>query len=99
MIIDANRQQRIDDICRRYHVGRLQIFGSAAVGTPRPDSDVDVLIEFIHGKAPSAFRLVDLKDELSAVFDGRRIDLAFPSILNNPFRKRAIEPQLQTLFA
>jgi uncharacterized protein len=99
MMIGLDRQQRIDDICRRYNVRRLQMFGSAATGTARPDSDVDMLVEFIRGQAPSAFRLVDLQDELSAVFDGRRIDLAFPSILNNPFRKRAIEPQLQTIFA
>lgn len=99
MEIAPDQQQRIDDICRRYHVSRLRVFGSAAAGAQGPDSDVDLLIEFVRGEAPSAFCLVDLQDELSAVFDGRRIDLAFPTILDNPFRKRAIEPQLQTLFA
>jgi predicted nucleotidyltransferase len=72
---------RIADICRRYHVRSLQLFGSAAVGAERADSDVDLLVEFIPGEAPSGFGLVDMQDELSAAFNGRKIDLAFPSVL------------------
>jgi len=41
---------------------------------------------------------VDMQDELSAAFNGRKIDLAFPSVLDNPYRRRAIEPQLRPLF-
>jgi len=89
---------RIADICRRYHVRSLQLFGSAAVGAERPDSDVDLMVEFIPGEAPSGFVLVDMQDELSVAFNGRKIDLAFPSVLNNPYRRRAIEPQLRTLY-
>ena len=89
---------RIADICRRYHVRSLQLFGSAAVGAERPDSDVELMVEFIPGEAPSGFVLVDMQDELSAAFNGRKIDLAFPSVLNNPYRRRAIEPQLRTLY-
>lgn len=55
-------------------------------------------MEFIPGEAPSGFGLVDMQDELSAAFNGRKIDLAFPSVLNNPYRRRAIEPQLRTLY-
>ena len=51
---------RIADICRRYRVRRLQMFGSTAVGQQRPDSDVDLLVEFLPGQAPSGFALVDL---------------------------------------
>jgi len=60
----------------------------------RPDSDVDLLIEFIPGEAPGGFGLVDMQDELSATFNGRKIDLAFRSVLANPYRRRTIEPQL-----
>jgi uncharacterized protein len=98
MQISAAQQQRIDALCQRYRVRRLRMFGSAATGDDRPDSDVDLLIEFVSGQAPSAFAVVDLQDELSAVFDGRAIDLAFDSVLNNPYRRRAIEPQLRALF-
>jgi hypothetical protein len=92
------QREKIAEICRRYHVRRLSLFGSAAVGTERPESDVDLLVEFIPGEAPSGFSLVDMQEELARVFDGRRIDLAFPSILRNPWRRKAIEPQLKPLY-
>lgn len=72
--------------------------GRSPWGAERPDSDVDLLLEFIPGEAPSGFGLVDMQDELIPAFDGRKIDLAFPSVLNNPYRRRAIEPQLRSLF-
>lgn len=89
---------RIADICRRYHVRSLHLFGSAAVGQERADSDVDLLVDFVPGQAPSGFGLVDLQDELSRAFQGRPVDLAFPSVLDNPFRRAAITPQLRPLF-
>ena len=76
----------------------MSMFGSAAMGQERPESDVDLLVEFIPGKAPSGFALVDMQDELSEAFDGRKIDLAFPSILRNAYRRKAIEPQLRPVF-
>jgi len=39
-----------------------------------------------------------MQDELSALFDGRAVDLAFSSVLSNPYRRMAIEPQLKVLF-
>lgn len=92
------QRNRIAEICARYHVRRMSLFGSAAVGEERPDSDVDLLVEFIPGQAPSGFALVNMQAELSNAFDGRRIDLAFPSVLRNPFRRQQIEPQLRPLF-
>lgn len=80
MRITAAQQQRIDALCRRYCVRQLRMFGAAATGDERPDSDVDLLVEFVPGQAPSAFAVVDLQDELSAVFDGRAVDLAFEVI-------------------
>jgi len=94
-VIDADR---LVAVCRRFGVRRLQLFGSMAAGTQTADSDVDVLVEFVPGEAPGAFALVDLQDELSNLFGGRPVDLAFASILNNPYRRRAIEPQLRTLY-
>ncbi|MDZ7865059.1 nucleotidyltransferase family protein [Acidovorax sp.] len=59
MHIGPAQQSHIADICRRYHVRRLQMFGSAAVDQEGPDSDIDLLVEFIPGEAPSGFALVD----------------------------------------
>ena len=74
------------------------MFGSAATGQEQLDSDVDLLVEFVPGQHPSGFALVDMQDELSHIFKGRPVDLAFPSVLNNPFRRQAIEPQLRVLY-
>ena len=76
---------------------RMSVFGSAAVGKDRPDSDVDLLVEFIPGEAPSGFALVDMQGELSAAFNGRKIDLAFPSVLRNPFRRTYSPNQIVAL--
>lgn len=98
MQFTTDQQQRIDAICQQYGVRRLRLFGSAAVGLERDDSDVDLLIEFSPGQAPSAFELVDLRDALSQVFGGRPVDLAFNGVLDNPYRRQAIEPQLRPLY-
>jgi len=98
MHIGARQRQEIAKICHRYGVRRLQMFGSAARGDDTPASDVDLLVEFAPGQVPTGFALVDLQDALSLVFHGRAVDLAFPSVLDNPYRRRAIEPDLQSLF-
>ncbi len=94
----APDQARLDAVCAHYRVKRLRLFGSAADGTAGDDSDVDLLVEFIPGEAPGAFALVDLQDELSALFGGRHVDLAFGSVLRNPYRQRSIEAQLRPLY-
>ncbi len=99
MEITAEQQHAIETLCRRYRVRALRLFGSAAVGRDRDDSDVDLLVEFVPGQAPSAFEVVDLQESLSHVFGGRPVDLAFSGILDNPFRRQAIEPQLRPLYA
>ena len=72
MAPEAARQLR--DICRRFHVRRLAIFGSASRGEASPASDVDLLVDFEEGHHPG-WDIILLEDELSEVFDGRRIDL------------------------
>ena len=98
MRVTPEQQRHIEALCQRYRVQRLRLFGSAAEDRERADSDVDLLVEFDAGQAPSAFELVDLRDALSLVFGGRRVDLAFKGVLDNPYRRRAIEPQLRPLF-
>lgn len=43
----TKREAELGDLCRRFRVRRLELFGSAAVGNYRPDeSDLDLLVEF-----------------------------------------------------
>jgi predicted nucleotidyltransferase len=46
-------QDRLAELCRRYRVATLELFGSRAAGTSRPDSDVDLLVTFQAGYTPS----------------------------------------------
>jgi uncharacterized protein len=45
-------EAELKDICRRYSVKDLAVFGSAASGRMRPDSDVDLLVEFLAEAGP-----------------------------------------------
>jgi predicted nucleotidyltransferase len=62
------------EICRRYHVKELSVFGSAARGELRPESDIDLLVDFLPDARVGLFELWDLGDELERLV-GRRVDL------------------------
>lgn len=89
----------LNEIIQSYHIHRLALFGSAARGELTADSDIDLLIEFEKGKAPSLGGMVKLNDKFGALFDGRKVDIATPAILNNPYRRRAIEKDMEELYA
>jgi predicted nucleotidyltransferase len=89
----------LQELAQRYHIRRLVLFGSAARGELKPDSDIDLLVEFDNGEAPSLGGMVDIQEALTALFGGRRVDVATPAILNNPYRQRAIEKDMQELYA
>jgi predicted nucleotidyltransferase len=86
-VLDATKSRNVDTpmnlnidqdalvrICVRFHVTELSLFGSAARGTLRPGSDVDLLVVFEEGVTVTLFTLIDLQAELSGIF-GRRVDL------------------------
>lgn len=87
--LDIDRDE-IADFCRRHHIVRLALFGSALRDDFGPDSDVDVLVNLEPGHVPSFFRLSDMEDELSALFAGRKVDLRTPEDLSRYFRDRVI---------
>lgn len=62
------------DVCRRYHVRELALFGSALRGDFREDSDIDVLVEYEPGARITLFDHFDLAEELSQLL-GRNVDL------------------------
>ncbi len=86
-------------LCRKYRVRKLSLFGSAARNEMTPASDVDVLVEFEPDSSTSLLEIPAMQDELSALFGGRKVDVATPEILENPFRRQAILPELRTLYA
>lgn len=86
-------------LCRKHHIRKLSLFGSAARNEMSPGSDVDLLVEFETGSNTSLFKIPALQEELSALFGGRKVDIATPEILDNPFRRKTILPELMTLYS
>ena len=83
-------REKIADFCRRHYIRRLSVFGSALRDDFRPDSDIDVLVEFIPGHTPGFFGLFDMEEELSAIFAGRKVDLRTPNDLSRYFRDEVV---------
>lgn len=86
--------RKIRDFCRRHHVRKLSVFGSALHGDLRPDSDIDVLVEFEQGHTPG-FAFFEMEAELSRIL-GKRVDLNTPAFLSRYFREDVVrEAQVQ----
>lgn len=66
-------ERRLADICGRYGIAKLEIFGSLARGTAGPDSDIDVLYTLRPGRR-LGWEIEQLADELTELF-GRKVDL------------------------
>ena len=81
---------RVADFCRQHHIRRLSVFGSALRQDFRPDSDVDLLVEFQPGHTPG-WEIIDLEDELSNLFGGRRVDVVNPKYLNPRLRDQILD--------
>lgn len=81
--VDVPRD-KIADFCRRNHIRKLSLFGSVVREDFRPDSDVDVLVEFEPGHVPG-LRFFALQAELSQML-GRPVDLNTPQWLSPRFR-------------
>lgn len=88
--------RRLREVCERYGVASLEVFGSVARGEERPDSDVDLLFTPRPGSR-LGFALFDLEDELSVVF-GRPVDLVRRSAVNK-YTRRQVLGDARTLYA
>lgn len=98
----SSKANQIADLCRRHHVRRLEVFGSAARASDfDPDrSDIDLMVDF--ASRPRAWELLDdLQNELKALF-GRNIDLIDRRVIEtsrNPVRRRIVLGEAELLYA
>jgi predicted nucleotidyltransferase len=95
----TSHRAELSALCRRFHVSRLDIFGSAARGTDfTPESDFDFLVEFEEGYPRSFGEYMDLRGALEALF-GREVDLTMASAVRNPYIRAAIDRSRELLYA
>ncbi len=95
--IDVPREA-IAEFCQRHKVVELAIFGSAARGELRPDSDIDVMVTFAPDSELSLFDFAGMQSELAQIL-GRDVDLVQRGTIRNPFRRRSIERDLTVVYA
>ena len=83
-------RRKIAVFCRRHFIQKLFLFGSVLRDDFGPDSDVDILVEFLPGHTPGYFSLFDMETELSALLGGRKADIRTSQDLSRYFRDQVI---------
>ncbi len=93
-------QARLSELCRRFRITKLELFGSRACGRARPDSDVDLLVTFADGHTPG-LEFFGMADAFAAIF-GHPADLLTRRTVerdrNESFRHSVLS-RVDTLFA
>ena len=87
--IDVPRHQ-LAEFCRRHQIQTLSFFGSVLREDFRPDSDIDVLVEFEDGHVPGLLGIARMERELSEILGGRKVDLRTPEDLSRYFRQEVL---------
>jgi predicted nucleotidyltransferase len=88
---------QLAEVCRRHHVRELAVFGSVARGQSRPDSDIDVLVEFEPDARVGFLALARLAHELTGLFR-RKVDLVPKDGLKPRIRDQVLS-EAEVLFA
>jgi len=89
---------RLSELCRKWKVKELSLFGSILRNDFSSSSDVDVLVSFDPAAPWSLWDLMDMKDQLEILF-GRPVDLVEKEALRNPWRKRRILSTYEVVYA
>ena len=82
-------REQIAGFCRKNGIRKLSPFGSILDEDFRPDSDIDVLVEFTPDRPVGLIRLSGMERELSQLL-GKKVDLRTPADLNTRFRDDVI---------
>ena len=80
---------KIEPICRKYYIRKLAVFGSTLNDTARPDSDLDLLVEFLPDHTPG-LAFITIQDALAELFQ-RAVDLHTSESLSRYFRHDVLQ--------
>ena len=78
-------RDRIAGFCRKHHIRKLALFGSVLTDEFRPESDIDVLVEFEAGRVLGFLGMAGLELELADML-GRKVDIRTAAELSRYFR-------------
>ncbi|MFW6159762.1 MAG: nucleotidyltransferase family protein [Acidobacteriota bacterium] len=85
------QKDKIAEFCKKHHIKRLSIYGSALRDDFKPESDIDVLVDFEPEHIPSFFKLFEMEAELSDIFGGRKVEIRTPQDLSRYFRDKVMK--------
>jgi len=85
---------RLAAFCEANGIRKLSLFGSQLHGTARPDSDIDLLVEFYPDRIPGFFGIARMQRELSEMVEGKKVDLKTPMGLSRYFRDQVLREAL-----
>jgi hypothetical protein len=69
-----SRKNKIEKFCKAWNIRELLVFGSVTTDQFRPDSDIDIVVDFLPGSHHTLIQIAQMEEELEGIF-GRRIDL------------------------
>ncbi|MCI0499434.1 MAG: nucleotidyltransferase domain-containing protein [Planctomycetales bacterium] len=94
-----DKMKELAGLCRRYHVSRLEVFGSAATEDMHAASDLDFLVEFDQTVRETRFdNFFAFQEALASLFN-RPVDLVEPGGLRNPYFIRSINETRKAVYA
>ena len=82
-------KERIEKFCKRHHIRKLSLFGSALRDDLTPESDLDILVEFKPAHIPGLIRLAGMEIELTEIL-GRKVDIRTAQDLSRYFREEVV---------
>ena len=83
-------EDKIRTFCEKLGIRRLSLFGSVLTDQFGPQSDIDVLVDFLPDRVPGFFKLADVEAGLIELFGQRKIDLRTPQDLSRHFREKVV---------
>lgn len=91
---------QIEAFCKKWNVREFSLFGSVLTDKFRPDSDIDVMVEFKPKARRSLFDMVSMNDELKTIF-GRDVDLMTRKAIEqsrNYIRRKSILTSMEVVY-
>ena len=95
-----SRKKQIEEFCKEWNVKDLRVFGSVTTNDFRPDSDIDIIVDFPPGSHHTLIQLAKMEENLEGIF-GRRIDLITRQAVEqsrNYIRKRSILSSMEKVY-
>lgn len=89
-LTDYISKGELEEFCLKNHIKKLSLFGSALRDELRPDSDIDVLVEFEKEHVPGLLRFCRIKNELTDLI-GHEVDLHTANDLSRYFRDEVVK--------